>query len=97
MYYGAGIILAIVGTLSVLNISKKMDFLSNNVKSIFTTLGKNSLIIYGVHLSLIQTIGVPAFNEDVLMYFILNLVVISTIAVITVIVNRYAKFLMGKF
>lgn len=97
VFSGLGIIVAVLGTLSITNISKYIDNYDNGIKRSLVLLGKNSLIIYGVHLSLITVVGIPLFKDDIFQYCALNLLVILLIAIIAFCVNRYAKFLLGKF
>lgn len=92
-----GVIVAIIGSLSIINISKFIDSQNYQIKKTLIMLGKNSLIIYGVHLSLISVVGVPLFSDDIFRYCLLNILVIILITFITVFINKYAKFLLGKF
>lgn len=97
VFYGAGLVLAIAGTFSVLNLSNKIDVSSKSIKQVFIGLGKNSLIIYGIHLTIIRSINVPDFKGNVIMYFLMNAESILVIAIITCIINKYARFLLGRF
>ena len=97
IFYGLGVFVAIIGSLSIINISKFIDIHYDLIKHILILFGKNSLIIYGVHLSLINLLGVPSFRENIVQYILLNLVVIILISFISVLINKYAQFLLGKF
>ena len=95
--WGYGVIVAIIGSLSITNLSKYIDNQNNQITKILIMLGKNSLIIYGVHLSLIRVVGVPLFRDDIFQYCLLNILVIILISFIAFLINKHAKFLLGKY